>query len=247
MKGISLNKLTDRKCTDWMSEIPQGVVLEGRSRFPSLEHPKVKQHKIGHAPSLRADRKVELMKCKNSGFSMLELVVVIGILGIIAIFAVPQAFTALKAYKLHADAAAVASQLNVTRFRATSQYTPYRVNITTSNGTFNMERLATSYAALSPAQIESGTLYLSSGDSFTTTNPGGSTYPGTITGGSASTVFYFNTRGMPVDSSGNPVANGGAVIYLQNQGALKDAVVVSVGGRISVYNWNNSTSAWIAR
>jgi hypothetical protein len=104
------------------------------------------------------------------------------------------------------------------------------------------------YSAFTIPQVEGGTLYLSMGNSFTTTNPGGTALPGTITGGSATTVFYFNTRGMPVTSTGSPVSNGGSVIYVTNNINLTDAIVASVGGRIATYQWNISTStAWMSR
>ena len=192
---------------------------------------------------------------------MLELLVVVLIMGVIAALAIPQAINAVKAYRLHSDAAAVAAQLNVTRFRATSQNAPYRLNIVTSTTphSFSMERLCggtpgsvdsnctSAYQPFSTPRVESGSLYLSTGDQFTSSNPGGTVYPGTITGGSASTVFYFNTRGMPVNSSGNPLPNGGAVIYVTNNLNLTDAIAVSVGGQIRTYQWNPSTSAWMAR
>jgi Tfp pilus assembly protein FimT len=192
---------------------------------------------------------------------MLELLVVVLIMGIVTAIAIPQALTAVKSYRLHSDAAAVAAQLNVTRFRATSQNTPYCLNIVTSTvpHSFTMERLCgstpvtTDSNCTSPYQprtdgMEGGAQVISVGDSFTTTNPGGATaYPGTITGGTASTVFYFNTRGMPVNSSGNPLSNGGAVIYVTNLANLTDAVVVSVGGRIANYQWNPSAGSWAAR
>lgn len=201
------------------------------------------------------------MSQRDSGFSMLELLVVILIMGVIVAMAIPGAITAVKAYRLHSDAGAVSAQMNVTRFRATSQNAPYRLNLITSTTpqTYTMERLCgntpssvdsnctSAYSSFSIPQIEGGTLYLSSADSFTTTNPGGSTLPGSITGGSATTVFYFNTRGMPVTSTGSPVPNGGSVIYVTNNVNLTDAIVVSVGGRISIYQWSPSTSAWTSR
>ena len=52
---------------------------------------------------------------------------------------------------------------------------------------------------------------------------------------------------MPVNSSGNPLSNGGAVIYVTNNANLTDAVVVSVGGRVSTHQWNPATSAWSSR
>ena len=192
---------------------------------------------------------------------MLELLVVVLVIGLIAAVAIPQALTAVKAYRLHSDAAAFAGQLNVARFRATSQNTPYRVSISTSAvpHTFQLERLCgntlssvdsncTSAYQPRTSGVEGGILPINRGNSFTSTNPGGTTaYPGTITGGSASTVFHFNTRGMPVDSNGNPLSSGGAVIYLTNNSNLTDAVVVTVGGRVSVYQWRPSTNTWMSR
>jgi prepilin-type N-terminal cleavage/methylation domain-containing protein len=205
------------------------------------------------------------MSNKDSGFTILELLVVVIVIGIIVAMAIPQALTAVKAYRLHTDTAAVAAQLNVTRFRATSQNAPFRLNIvtTTSPATFAMERLCggtpvgtdsscTGSAYLPRTSgIEGGVQVIARGNSFTTTNPGGATYPGTITGGSAATTFYFNTRGMPVTSSGNPLSSGGAVIYVTNNAGLTDAVVVTVGGRISTYQWRpprgTIPGAWTSR
>lgn len=202
------------------------------------------------------------MAQRDSGFSMMELLVVVLVLGLITAMAIPQGLAALKAYKLHSDAAAVAGQLNVTRFRATSQFSPFRLNIDTSTTAhiFRMERLCgrtlstvdsnctSAYEPFTNRRFEGGPQYLASGDSFSTTNPGGTTsYPGTITGGSGAENIYFNTRGMPVNNSGDPIPNGGAVIYVTNNAGLTDAVVVSIGGRITVYNWVESTSTWIAR
>jgi Tfp pilus assembly protein FimT len=197
----------------------------------------------------------------SRGFSSAELLTVILILAIITVVAIPQALTGLKAYRLHANAASLTTQLNLARFRATSQNTPYRVQIAMDAAPhrFSMERLcgatppSVDPSCTGPYQArtggtEFGPQPVELGVSFTMTNPGGTTaYPGTITGGSPTNVFYFNSRGMPVDSNGNPLTNGGGVIYLTNGMGLTDAIVVSVGGRVSTYQWIPSSGSWQPR
>jgi len=197
----------------------------------------------------------------DRGFSTIELATVVLVIGLISVMALPQALIAVKAYRLHSDTEALSSQLNMARFRATSQNTPYRVQIDMAAAPhkFALQRLcggtlasvdSSCSSAYQPRTggAEFGPQMIELGNSFTTTNPGGtSVYPGTVTGGTATSVFYFNTRGMPVDSSGNPLNNGGAVVYVTNGSNLTDAVVVSVGGRVSTYQWKPSSSTWSLR
>jgi prepilin-type N-terminal cleavage/methylation domain-containing protein len=197
----------------------------------------------------------------DHGFSATELLTVLLILGLIAVISIPQVLDGLKAYRLHANAASLTTQLNLARFRATSQNTPYRVRISMAAPPhqFSMERLCGATPAsvdsncTGPYQVrtggtEFGPQPVELGVSFTTANPGGTTtYPGTITGGVPSTIFYFNTRGMPVDANGNPLLNGGTVIYLTNGMSLTDAIVVSVGGKVNTYQWSPSSSTWKLR
>lgn len=182
------------------------------------------------------------MRQKNQGFSMLELLVVVAIIGIIAAFALPGAITFVKGYRLHANASAIAAQLNVTRFRATSQYKPYRLRVDVSAGTTTRERLTTGYA--SPETEES--LPLDRGVRFLSTCPV-SAKPGTIGSSvtAASSAIYFNTRGLPVDSTGVTYNNN--VIYLANDNDLYDAVTVSLGGKVTIWNYSQGTSAWVSR
>jgi prepilin-type N-terminal cleavage/methylation domain-containing protein len=182
------------------------------------------------------------MKQKNRGFSMLELLVVIAIIGVIAAFALPSAITFVKGYRLHANASAIAAQLNVTRFRATSQYTPYRLRVDVAAGSTLRERLSTTYGS---PQVEE-TQPLDRGIRFLTACPV-TAKPGNVSASftGASSAIYFNTRGLPVDSSG--VAFNNSVIYLANENNLYDAVTVSLGGKVGLWNYNQGTSTWVAR
>jgi prepilin-type N-terminal cleavage/methylation domain-containing protein len=207
------------------------------------------------------------MNRRSVGFSMIEIMVVILIMGIIIAIALPMANNALKGYKLHADATSIASYLNVVRMKAASQFKPYRLIVDTSAGTYTMERLCgdtpstadsnctgtySAYQEFSTPVYEGGTQYISQGSTFSSCRPTfitGSSYPGTIIGdlSPCPTILYmyFNTRGSPVNNQGNPMANGGEVLYIYNQNHLTDAVTVALGGRVSVSSW--SGSAWVTR
>ena len=204
------------------------------------------------------------MRRRSPGFSMIELMMVLLLMGIIAAMAIPAAYNSLKGYKLHADATAIASYLNVVRMKAASQYAPYRLVVNVSGGTYTMEKmcgLTTSavdaacvspYSSYTTPQTEGGTQYISQGNTFSSCRPAsvsGTAYPGTIAGDLSPCpdplYFYFNTRGSPVNSSGNPLGNGGDVLYLSNQNNLVDGITVSLGGRVSVSSW--SGSAWVVR
>ncbi len=203
---------------------------------------------------------------RDRGFSLPELMIVILVMGIIAAIALPFANNAVRAYKLHADGISIASLLNVARMRAASQYAPYRMNFNATQGNYVIEKLCgitpvsvdsactSPYKSFSTPQYDNtGTQYIGSGDSLSSCRPSGVTgYPlATITndptGCPATISFYFNTRGMPVDNSGNPLANGGNVIYLTNNLGLIDAVTVSIGGRVATWNWSPGNSTWLMR
>jgi prepilin-type N-terminal cleavage/methylation domain-containing protein len=219
-----------------------------------------------------------LMRPKNTGFSMLELMVVILILMIIAAIAIPQAWTAIKIYKLHSDATSVSSMLNVARMEAASNYAPFRLVVNVAAGSYWDEHLCGNVSSTTDSnctsaympfsttnippllvrpKIVSGTQYLSSGNSFASCLPSVVTaghYPGELSANPSGCptnpdpfYIYFNTRGSPVDNSGNPLTNGGAAIYFTNRDNEVDAVTVAIGGGVAIYNWDKVAGAWEKR
>jgi prepilin-type N-terminal cleavage/methylation domain-containing protein len=201
---------------------------------------------------------------RTPGFTTTELMLVIAILGVIAATGIPSVLNSLRDYRLHSDLSTLAGLCNVARLRAAAEFAPYRVNVSVAAGTYSMEKLCgntsssldsactSAYAAFTTPQIESGTQYVLPGNTFASCRPSGpSTYPGMITADASGCPdplqLYFNTRGTPTDSAGNPLANGGAVIYMTNQNSMVDAFTLSVGGRASVWNWDTSASQWYLR
>ena len=215
-----------------------GYECKGRNDLARI-HPSGSNPEVG-IRNLR--KRTNRMKQKNQGFSMLELLVVIAIIGVIAAFALPSALTFVKGYRLHADASAIAAQLNVTRFRSTSQYKPYRLSVDVAAGSTSRQRLSTTYAS---PQTEESQL-LQRGVRFLATCPV-SAKPGSIGSSvtAASSAIYFNTRGLPVDSTGTTYNNN--VFYLANDNDLYDAVTVSLGGKVTIWNYNQTTSTWVSR
>ena len=202
------------------------------------------------------------MANNESGFSTIELLVVVAVMSIIAAMALPQAFNSIKNYRVHSDASAIAGYLNVERMRAASQAAPYALDV--NGSTYAIEQLtpltynplatptSTAYTSQSPVVYDFGTQYLATGDTITNCRPSGiSVYPIPVTAnpGTCGTPFqiYFNTRGLPVDSSGNALASGGMAIYLTNTNGMVDAVTVSSGGAVQVWNWVPRSSAWALR
>jgi prepilin-type N-terminal cleavage/methylation domain-containing protein len=206
----------------------------------------------------------------EAGLTLIEVIIVVTVAAVVLGMALPSANNVVKSYRLNSDVSDIAGMLNVTRMKAASQYAPYRLDIDTTQRTYGVEKLcgntpasgpgsdpncAGTYPAYQPFSAplyELGTQYASQGDSFSSCRPTGiSGYPGTITADASGCPsllqIYFNTRGAPVDQTGSPLGNGGAVVYATNQNQMTEAVTVSPGGRVATWFWNASSSQWTSR
>jgi len=180
---------------------------------------------------------------RQSGFTLVELIIVALIILIMLGIALPSISTITQTYRLTGDARILASELNLTRMRAASRGTRTRLNVNLAANTFQLEYWNT--AATPPAyQVEGGVQNLSQGNKFSF---------GTLTkaAGQQSTIaegyptetgcgcVYFNSRGLVTDA--NQVVNANAALYLTN-GRQYAAIALSVAGQTTGYMWTGS--AW---
>lgn len=223
-----------------------------------------------HATGQNARTSVRCTIVPDAGLTLIEVMIVVMLAATVLGMALPSASNAVKSYRLNADISDVAGMLNAARMRASSQYAPYRLDINTTQGTYEVEKLcgntpasgpggdancAGTYPAYQPfsnPKYEMGTQNAARGDSLSSCRPNGiAVYPDTITadapGCPPTLQIYFNTRGAPVDQTGSPVGNGGTVLYATNQNQMTEAVTVSPGGRVATWFWKASSSQWSLR
>ena len=102
---------------------------------------------IGRTPSRWSD-----------GYTMLQLVVTVGIIGVLASFALPTTWNALRNYRLNAAVAAATGAITATRYQAIMHAYPYNITFST-NGNYQVASEvppATSFTSLGSAIPISG-------------------------------------------------------------------------------------------
>ena len=180
---------------------------------------------------------------RQSGFTTVELAMVVAmtlILSTVATFGL-QSF--LRAYRAGADARAIASQLSLARMRASSAFTRAQLFVNANTQTYQV-RLDSNKDGIFDANdvTEGGTYSLSPGVNLgfgAITTPAGEQTTISQSVDAASPVF--NSRGVPGNGTLTPYA-----IYLTNSdGDLFYAVTVSQSGRVNV--WQNIAGAWALR
>lgn len=144
-----------------------------------------------------------------SGFTVLELMVAIGIAMVVLGIAVPSLLTWLPTLRLSSGARQVATDLQVARMKAISQNTKFRLNfVTTSSYTFEKDSNNDGTFNAS-TETESGPFSLPEGIVVTATGPSS----------------HFQPRGT---------ANAAGTITLRNGNSETKAVQVAIVGRVTL-------------
>lgn len=172
------------------------------------------------------------------GFTMVELMVALGVVAIVLSTSLPLLFNSQRAYWLMNDTRTIADQLTMARMRAASEFTQVRLNFNLNNGSYQLQLWDKTTNTFD--RTEGGTQYLSGATNFSF--GGISTPAGSQTTIQESPQIIFNSRGVAVDSTG--AATGNYAIYLRNNEGQTSAVTVAASGKVNIWRWNSS--AWRA-
>jgi prepilin-type N-terminal cleavage/methylation domain-containing protein len=184
----------------------------------------------------------------NEGFTLLEIMVVVGIAGVIAAFALPQMSRAIGSMRLSGDARSVSNMIALAKTRAASNFSKARVYVNLGGKSFRLESWN---ATTNQWVIEGGTATLGTNVSFgfgAVATPPANTQPaiaqaplctdnaGTNVGGTA--CIMFNSRGIPIDATISPTAAD--ALYLTD-GTAVYGVTVAASGLIGT--WRTAPTA----
>jgi prepilin-type N-terminal cleavage/methylation domain-containing protein len=195
----------------------------------------------------------------SHGYSLIELLVVVGLVAVISAMAVPMMSNTLGDFRLRGDARGLNNATSLTKLRAASTFSQSRLYVDLNANTFRTE----TWQKTPPAWVaDAGNTYLSSNVRFgfapVATPPPNSQAvlaqaPACVnTTGAAianTACLLFNSRGIPVDPSGAP-PNVGApttadAVYLTD-GTAVYAVTVSATGMVQL--WRTvplATPSWV--
>jgi len=193
------------------------------------------------------------------GFSLIELLLVVGIITVISAVAVPMMSNTVANLRLNGDARSLAGAVAVTKLRAASNFSQARLFVDLNGRSYHIE---TWQKATGTWAAEGGSTTLSSGVSFgfggVATAPGaGGGVPAqsapcvaAVTGlAIANTAcVLFNSRGIPVAPLGIPPNVAGPTG--QNALYIKDAIgvyglTVSATGMSQLFRTNLSATSWV--
>lgn len=183
------------------------------------------------------------------GFSLLELVVVLGIMLSVSAIAMPRFISFVSLYRLRNTMSQGAGFLQQVRIQAVRLNTTLSVTPGTANG----ETIAWANLPGGSANYDAGEPFFQLPRGIVVNNTG---HPGDATTGlgytpqpPTSAVIQFNARGLPC--VGTPCANFdgtnqvGFVVYFQNTGIFGvsnwGAITVTPAGRIRTWVWNGTS------
>jgi prepilin-type N-terminal cleavage/methylation domain-containing protein len=174
----------------------------------------------------------------QSGFTLIETLLVVAIIGVVGAIAVPQLTNSIAYFRVSGDARSVSNGIALTKMRAASNFSKTRLYVSTAGRWHRIEKADAS----SPPHwtAESGVTYLSTNTVFgygVVSGPPPNTQ-GTIGQAEAckndagvdlanTACVIFNSRGVPIDSTG--ASTQMHAIYLTDGSSVYGVTVAATG------------------
>ncbi|HVB98616.1 MAG TPA: prepilin-type N-terminal cleavage/methylation domain-containing protein [Candidatus Dormibacteraeota bacterium] len=172
------------------------------------------------------------------GFALVEVAVALGISCVLFSFAVLPLRQTIQGYRLAADARAVSSQLALAKMSAVADFTQAQLAVDLTRQTLQIKVYDKTNGQFATTR---GVFSLSEGDSFSFGSVA-------VPAGQQATLqqtptITFNSRGIPIDSTGTPTSD--CSLNLTDNNGSYWAATISAAGQIGV--WQYSNGGWIAR
>jgi prepilin-type N-terminal cleavage/methylation domain-containing protein len=198
---------------------------------------------------------VEGMFSVERGYSLLEIMVVVGLIGVVSAIAVPMFGNSMADFRISGDARSASNTIALGKMRAASVFSRVRIFVDLPGKSYRLETFDKT-SDICCWLASSGSTHLAQGVSFgygvVGTAPPDTTQPAIGHAAKCKTdtdadiantaCVIFNSRGIPIDSIGNPVVD---TLYVTN-GSFVYAVAVSASGMIR--SWRTSavaTPKWV--
>ena len=206
-------------------------------------------------------QRVREIRERRHGFSLLEVLMVVGISTVVAAIAVPMMKNTIGDFKLSGDARALSNAVSLAKLRAASDFSQSRLYVDRDARSYHVE--VWSKTAVPPDWVtEGGLTSLSTSDIFSfgvvgaappNTQAAIAQAPPCVTRLGAAiantSCILFNSRGIPVDAAGVPPAvgapTGNDAIYITDNMAVF-GVTISATGLVKLWRTNPwAAPAWV--
>ena len=198
---------------------------------------------------------------RQAGFSLLEVIAVLGITTVVAAIAVPMMKGTIGDFKLSGDARGLTNAVSLAKLRAASDFSQSRLFVDRDAQSFHVE-VWSKTAVPADWVTEGGVTSLSTSDIFSFSVVGAAPpntqaaiaqAPPCVTRLGAAiantSCILFNSRGIPVDSAGVPPAvgapTGNDAVYLTDNLAVF-TVTISATGLVKLWRTNaRAVPGWV--